>query len=76
MKETKLKKFKMAYTRWCIKDGGYCNIKDVTVTSLLFLMITNLLSNTIILSNMLLLRVCGYKSNRYENILIKSLFSQ
>ena len=45
-------------------------LKDVIVTSLLLLMTTNLLPCTRILSEMLLLRLCGYTLNR-EEILIK-----
>ena len=60
----------MADPRWRIQDGGFFNVKDVIVTSLLLLMTTNLLSGTRILSDMLLLRLCGYTSNS-EEILIK-----
>ena len=60
----------MADPRWRIQDGGYFNVKNVIVTSLLLLMATNLLSGTRILSDMLLLRLCGYTSNS-EEILIK-----
>ena len=42
--------------------------------SLMLLMTTYLLSGTINLSNMLLLRVRGYKSNHYENIDFKISF--
>ena len=38
----------------------------VIVTSLLLLMTTNLLSGAKILSDMLLLRLCGYTSNNKE----------
>ena len=60
----------MADPRWWIQDGGYFNVKNVIVTSLLLLMVTNLSSDTRILSDMLLLRLCGYTSNS-EEILIK-----
>ena len=55
---------------WRIQDGGHFYVKNVTVTSLLMLMTTYLLSCTSILSDMLLLRLCGYTPNR-EEILIK-----
>ena len=59
----------MADPIWWIQDGGYFNVKDVIVTSSMLLMTTtNLLSGKINLLNMLLLRVCGYQSNRYKNI--------
>ena len=65
----------MAVLRWRIQDGAYFNIKDVIVTSLLLLMTNNLLLGKPILSDMLLLRLCGYTSNR-EEISIKYIFSQ
>ena len=65
----------MADPRWRIQDGGYFNVKNVIVTSLLLLMATNLLSDTRILSDMLLLRLCGCTSIS-EEILIKYLLSQ
>ena len=40
---TILDKFKMADPRWRTQDGGYFNINDGIVTSLLLLMTTNLL---------------------------------
>ena len=56
-------------SKWRIQDGGYFNIKDILiVTSSMLLMTTKLLLGTTNLSNMLLLRSCGYKSNLYENI--------
>ena len=61
------KKFKMAAPS---DDGGYFNVKSFIVTLLLLLMASNLFSGTIILSEMLLLRLCGYTSNS-EGILIK-----
>ena len=60
----------MADPRWGIQDGGYFNVKNVTVTSLLLLMTANLLSGTRIPSDMFLLSLCGYTSNSQE-ILIK-----
>ena len=60
----------MADPRLRIQDGGYFDVKDVILTSLLLVMTTNLLSCTIILSDMLLLRLCGYTSSR-EAILLK-----
>ena len=72
MKYTILKKFNMADPdpRWRIQDGGYFNAKNVMVTSLLLPIATNLLSDTRILSDILLLRLCGYTSNS-AGILIK-----
>ena len=56
----------MANPRWRIQDGGYFNVKDVIVTSLLLLMTANLLLGTRKLSDMLLLRLCGFSSNSEE----------
>ena len=53
-----------------VQDGGYFTVKNVIVTSLLLLMATTLLSGTGILSDMLLLRLCGYTSNS-EEVVIK-----
>ena len=61
-------------SKWRFQDGGYFAVKNVIVTSLLLLMTNNLLSCTRILSDMLLLRLCGYTSNR-EEILINDSFS-
>ena len=70
MKLTILTKFKMADPRWRIQDGGYFYVKYVIVTSLLLLMLTYPLSGTRILSDSLLLRLCGYTSSS-KKILIK-----
>ena len=59
----------MADPRWRIQDGDYFNVKNVVVTSLLLLIETNLLSGTGILSDMLLLRLCGYTSNSEETLI-------
>ena len=56
---------KMADQRWRLFQ-----CKKRIVTSLLLLMVANLLSGTRILSDMLLLRLCGYTSNS-EEMLIK-----
>ena len=56
-----------------IQNGGSkmaAIVKNIVVTSVLLLMETNLLSGTGILSDMLLLRLCGYTSNS-EEVLIK-----
>ena len=53
-----------------VQNGGNFNVKNVIMTSLLLLMAPNLLSDTIILSDMLLLRLCGFTST-CEKILIK-----
>ena len=58
----------MADPRWGIQDGGHFNIKVVIFMLLLLLMTTNLLSSSRILSEMFLLRVCGYTSNHDENV--------
>ena len=52
------------------QNGGYLDVKNFIVTSLLLLMTTFLLLDTRILSDMLLLRLGGYTSNS-EEILIK-----
>ena len=59
----------MADPTWRIGDGGYFDVKNVILTSLLLLMTTNLLSGTKIPSDMLLLSLYGYTLNR-EEILI------
>ena len=46
-----------------LQDGGYFNVKDVIVTSLSLLMTSYLLSGITILSDMLLVRLCGNTSN-------------
>ena len=53
----------MADPRW-----QHFNIKDVIVTSSILLMATKLLPDSRVLSDMLLLTVSGYTSNRDENI--------
>ena len=65
----------MADPRWRIQDGSYFNVKNVIVTSLLLLMATNLFSGPRMLSDMFLLKPCGYTS-KSEEIVIRQLFSK
>ena len=58
----------MADTRWRIQNGGYFNVENVILTSLLLLMTTNLLPDTIISLDMLLLRLCGYPAKGKRKI--------
>ena len=66
-KETILRTFKVEDSRRRIHDGGYLINKDVLVTSLLLRMTANPLSGTIILANVLLLRVFGHVFNCDES---------
>ena len=60
-------------SKWRFQNSDYFNILDVIVTSVSLLMTTKHLLGTRILSDMWLLRLRGYTSNR-EEILIKYLF--